>query len=576
MDKPDNKRLFLAVTLAMGILIAWQLWFLDPPKPPQDGSPDAPEATAADADTTAAPESTDHPTPPAAEAQALSPEVEPIQVAHAAIETEAYRVVLTSVGARAAHFELRQPERYASHGDYFAALMEGASLEAPPKLLPFGTELKSLGLTESSPFALVNHDDEEVRFRWRSPDGATQVDKRFVPGDSAYALRLELSIHNLSERPLQDVLSLSLYGRQLPGQEPGLFSRGAPVSAKCLSNDSVESIDKGDDPETYNQSVEWIAVDEPYFALVSRSEERPDACLISSEADFLSARLTHRLDLAPGEQQVITYEAFLGPKEDHFLKTFGHGIERTIDYGWVEILARPMAWLLTKFHAFFGNWGLAIILLTVLIRGALWPVTQRSQESMMRMQKISPKLQELQKQYKNDPQTLQQKQLQLYKEHKVNPFGCLPLFLQIPIWFALYRTIYVTGGLYRAEFGLWIRDLSAPDPYFVLPVLAGALFFLQQKLSPSTVQNVQQKVMLTVFPLVFVVVMLFLPSGLNLYILVSSVIGLLQALYTRKKMARRGDLATASGPAAPESTKEPVSAKERRAARRRSGTPSTD
>jgi YidC/Oxa1 family membrane protein insertase len=249
-------------------------------------------------------------------------------------------------------------------------------------------------------------------------------------------------------------------------------------------------------------------------------------------------------------QKSISYEfdIYLGPKESRYLQDFGEErhLDAMIDYGWMEVLAKPMAWILDKFHDLTGNWGIAIILLTIIVRMLLWPVAQKSSTSMMRMSKLAPLMQELQEKYKDDPQTLMQKQAELYKKFNINPFGCLPLLLQMPIFFALYRCIFVTGGLYHAEFFGWIHDLSAKDPYFVLPLISVGLIVFQQLITPTATKNKQQKYMMMFMPVMIGAMMLWLPAGLCLYMVISSMIGMVQSLYTRKILAaEEGDLANA-------------------------------
>ncbi|OIP43379.1 MAG: hypothetical protein AUK47_02720 [Deltaproteobacteria bacterium CG2_30_63_29] len=561
MFSSDNKRLFLAVGVSMAILLAWQLFFFEPPAPPEEES-DA--ATVAEEVTK--PEGGDPKTDGTKAAETAPLTTTPREIPHesAFLKTDYFLMELTNVGARVANFNVMQPARYIEHPSLTASLYDGLVDGELPELLPLESNFSALPVDGQTPFEVVTASDERVHYKWVSEDGLSSVEKTFFIGDTPYAVNLEVKVTNLGTTIHTDTHSLSLFNKQLEAEKPGFFSQGRIVDAVCFTDGDVERVDTGDDAEVYENSVEWIAVNESYFASVAYASDGANGCRIAGDGDDVEAVLENEVTIPKGESRTLSFELYFGPKEIGSLSEFGHEIDRAVDYGWVEILARPIAWLLRKLFSVFGNWGLAIIFLTILIRGAVWPITQKSQESMMRMRDISPLIKELQEKYKNDPTLLQQKQMELFRENNVSPFGCLPLLLQIPIWFALYRTIYVTAELYRADFGLWIHDLSAADPYYILPVIAGALFFLQQKLSPTPTTDVRQKVMMTVFPLVFIVVMLFLPSGLNLYILVSSTIGVLQVVYTKKKKAKA---TPTSSPA--DITVDPTTAKEKRAAKRR-------
>ena len=234
---------------------------------------------------------------------------------------------------------------------------------------------------------------------------------------------------------------------------------------------------------------------------------------------------------------LFAFELYLGPKDIDRLEEAEVGLEDSIDFWIVGVLAKPMLYLLRWFHSLVPNWALAIIMLTVLVKLALLYWTQKSFSQMQRMAKLKPMMDALKEKYGKDKERLNTEMMSLYKREKVNPLGgCLPMLLQMPIWIALYRTIYSSVELYQAPLGGWIQDLSAADPYFVLPVILGASMFAQQKLTPTTMDSAQAKMMLYMMPIMFTVFMLFLPSGLNLYILVNTFLTMAQQYYLRKKI----------------------------------------
>lgn len=239
--------------------------------------------------------------------------------------------------------------------------------------------------------------------------------------------------------------------------------------------------------------------------------------------------------LLPGRMRDFQFVAFLGPKDIDDLKALGHGLEKTIDFWVLGFLCKPMLWIMRQSYALIPSWGVAIIVLTLLVKIlTLWP-THKSMQQMRRLSELKPKIDKLRERYKDDKVKLNQELMELYKREKVNPLGgCLPMLLQMPIWVALYRTIYAAVDLYQAPLFLWIDDLSAPDPYFVMPLMLGALMFVQQKMTPTVGDQTQAKVMLWVMPLMFTAFMLFLPSGLVFYILVNTVLSIGQQWYFKR------------------------------------------
>ena len=233
-----------------------------------------------------------------------------------------------------------------------------------------------------------------------------------------------------------------------------------------------------------------------------------------------------------------SYRLFLGPKDLDYLRAAAPdaGLGDSVDFWIVGFLAEPMVFFLKVFHGVIPHWGVAIVLLTILVKLLLLPLTHKSFKSMQAMTKLKPEMEELRKQYGNDKQKLNQEMMALYKRHKVNPLGgCLPLLLQMPLYIALYRSIYASVELYQAPLFGWIHDLSAPDPYYVMPLLLGASMFLQQKISPTSVDSRQQRMMMYFMPIMFTVFMLFLPSGLVLYIFVNTLLTMVQQFLIKKK-----------------------------------------
>lgn len=508
------------------------------------------------------------------------------------LETDDYALTMTNVGGgRVQAFNIKLPDRYAEHGDFIRSQKQED--EKIAGILPLEMTLKSFGIDGETQFKTTSDPNSHnlISFSYLDPTNTYQFDKTFTTTDIPYVVHAKLALTNRSDQVINDKLAISMFIQQIEGEEPGVFTPGSFVAAKCYTEDDMEYLDATDrdENETYERDLKWFAIDESYFT-IAMSAEHASACELKNVVPekknkddkanpLMTSTLYVPVTLGPNTTTSYEYDIYMGPKESKYLENFGEdrNLPSVIDYGWMEILAKPMAWILDTFHNWTGNWGLAIILLTLIVRILLWPIAQKSQLSMMRMSKIAPLMQEIQEKYKDDPATMQQKQLELYQTHKVSPFGCLPLLIQMPIFFALYRCIFVTGGLYKAPFCLWITDLSARDPYFVLPLLSVGLLVFQQVISPSAAKNKQQKIMMYSMPIVFGAMMLFLPSGLCLYMVVSSMFSMAQSVYVRRIIAKENAAENGESPAPgcisvdKDGTIdiENMSSKEKRAAKRR-------
>jgi YidC/Oxa1 family membrane protein insertase len=257
-----------------------------------------------------------------------------------------------------------------------------------------------------------------------------------------------------------------------------------------------------------------------------------DACLpawLPATGQFEGRRACAAGEWPKGASRAYQFTAFLGPKDFDELKSMDANLDDTIDFWVLGFLAKPMLWLMRFSYSIIPSWALSIIFLTVVVKLLTLYWSHKSMVQMRRMQQLKPKMDELRDRFKDDKQKLNQAMMDLYKREKVNPLGgCLPMLLQMPIWIALYRTIYGAVDLYQAPLFLWITDLSAHDPWFVMPILLGALMWVQQKMTPQAGDPTQAKIMLWMMPIMFTSFMLFLPSGLVFYILVNTVTSIAQ------------------------------------------------
>lgn len=385
---------------------------------------------------------------------------------------------------------------------------------------PFETSEDRLQLSPAQP-------NGKVTFRYHHPSGL-RITKEYQFQYGSYGIDLAVQI----EQPATNRLSsYSIFWG------PGIYDDSADQSGYTTTGPigSVGGKLVFDKPEEAGKqtsiagAVQWIALQSKYFvvALIPENPERNERAVVT---------LNQFKEYAVGLEQPVTaagggglYTLYAGPKAGEALAQYGPGEARLseildYDYGWFAFVAKPLLKVLQFFYTFTHNYGVAIILLTCVIKIIFFPLTHKSFQSMQDMQKIQPQMKALQERYKNDRQKLNQEMMRLYRENKVNPLGgCLPMILQIPIFFALYKVLYVSIELRQAPFFLWITDLSEKDPYYVLPILMGASMVIQQKMTPTVGDPTQAKIML-IMPIVFTFLFLNFPVGLVIYWLVNNLL----------------------------------------------------
>lgn len=538
-NEPGSQRnVIMASLLAMLVVLTWQA-FVTPPMPPPgaDGSGDvaapAPAIEAATADGSG-------------EAAAAAPEIEalPPQL----MDLPNHDLLITNAGARITSVTINEPERYIPRDD-----IAGIFPEPPEAHLPLSLRIGGLpDLTDDAMFAFdesasVRGEGEAWQtlvYRWRSPDGGIEVTKTWSGDDRPFGSQLGVTVTNIgdSARRFED-LDVRVYG-SFSEEGGGLFNPGASVTeVMCLGDYGTKRkpARKIDEVRAHTGGTRFVAVDERYFMTAVAPRDGSATGCSFEPVDETHVRSVLHFDgfsVEPGADNAITwqFDVYTGPKDERFLETFDHGFDRAIDFGFFSFLALPIRFLLLLLQGLVTNWGIAIILLTVVIKLLLLPITQKGYESMEKMKKVQPKLKALQEKYENDKMKLAEEQMALFKNEGVSPMGgCLPMLAQMPIYFALYRTIWGSTELYNAPFAFWITDLSQRDPYFVLPILMGAVMVVQQRLMPQAVDNPQMQMMTRIMPVMFTAMMLFLPSGLVLYIFVNMLLSIVQMLYIRKK-----------------------------------------
>ena len=403
------------------------------------------------------------------------------------------------------------------------SLLSGDGAYAEVGLLATGT---------TAPVATTVWISGDNGYTWRNPDGLEF--QRTITADG-YTISVSDTIHNKSDRDV----SFAPYARIVRDNDMTSAS-GVSTGAIAYVNSDTETVAYPKlDKQSYAYSTTngFAGFADQYWETIASIDAPDQTIRIKKSGDKYTSDIAAAAVTVPaGGTSTITTNLYVGPRDQSALDIADAkiaGISETIDYGWFWFLARPMLWVLNGIHHVVMNYGVAIIIMTILLRLLMWPLTRKSYVSMAAMQKMQPELQRIQKLYANDKMRLQMEMMKLYQTHKTSPMsGCLPMLIQIPIFFALYKALLVSVAMRNAHF-LWIHDLSAMDPYFILPILMGATMYLQQRLqspSPSSGNDAvaQTQRMMRWMPLLFTVMFAWMPAGLVLYWTVSNIFGIIQ------------------------------------------------
>ncbi|HSR12823.1 MAG TPA: membrane protein insertase YidC [Thermodesulfobacteriota bacterium] len=546
-------RALLAVIISLIILVVYQAYFAPVPEK-------APEKPAASAPAGQVPGEAKEQAKGVSPAEKIpgAPAGGPAQLKaqpgkDVTIDTPLYTAVFNTRGARLKDFRVKA---------YLDKIGQGAkpidlARENLGTSYPFGVEIAQPNFPFSAD-SVFEADTEnlklgpdknkgEVNFTWKSPDGV-QVRQQMVFYGDNYHFDVNLQMANLSSRAVEGRPALVWLGKVhadsgggmscIPGSGGSSSAAVAPFTALVKKEFQEFELKDIKDEKRITDPVEWGGFQDQYFlaAFVPRKTEGTELVLrkISDTAGEL--RITGPVaSLPPSTQVAQSYVMFLGPKDLDKLKAFGHNLDKALDFGWFDIVAKPMLYAMKFFYQYTGNWGLAIILLTVIIKIIFWWPTNLSYRSMKEMKKIQPEMAKLREKFKDDKEKLNKEMMELYRRYKVNPMGgCLPMAIQIPVFFALYKVLLYSIELRHAPFYWWIQDLSAADPYYISPILMGASMFVQQYLTPTAGDPTQAKMMLAM-PVVFTFMFLSFPTGLVIYWFFSNLLSIGQQLYINQQ-----------------------------------------
>ncbi len=540
----DIQRLILLMILTFSLVMLWEGWQKhNQPVPAAVASVNAGAAT-----TSAAPGSAAVPTASGTlvAAGAAVPSGKPTVVtadvaenSTISVKTDLYLAEISTQGGNIVRLDLRKHKATGDNTRDFRLFDNGEHgiYEAQSGLLGNGLPNHKTRFVAESTAYEMKAGQESLTVRLVAPEvDGVKVTKVLTFHSSSYLIDVAYRIANGSAAPLAANAYFQLLRDDTePKAEASMVKSftGPAIYSEAEKYQKVkfEDIDEGKEKHAKKANNGWIGIVQHYFVAAWLPKG-------SSEREFFTKKVGNKLftagvilpmaPIAAGAIGSIETSLYAGPQEQRKLAELAPGLDLVVDYGFLTLIAAPIFWMLQWLHGIVGNWGWAIILLTVLIKLAFFPLSAASYKSMARMRLVTPKMSKIKEQFGHDRAKMNQEMMELYKKEKINPLGgCLPILVQIPVFISLYWVLLATVEMRHAPWVLWIVDLSTKDPYFVLPIIMGATMLIQTKLNPTPPDPIQAKVMLAM-PIVFTGMFLFFPSGLVLYWVVNNVLSIAQ------------------------------------------------
>ncbi len=548
----DIQRGLLFIALAFVLILIYQKWLEEqqpPTTPPATAQTSAPSPDAGDVPQ--APTAVDQPPelPDQPKAVATSDRI--------LVTTDLFRAHIDTLGGDLKKVELLKYPVSVDQPDKPFELLRQQGVDvfiSQTGLIGRGREFpnhKTTFSAENTSFELSpGKDSLEVKLFWNSPDGVKYA-KVYTFHRDSYNISIDYLVDNQTKETWNGYLYVQFLRTHVV-PERSFFLGVVPSylgGAIYTPEEKYEKIDFADMTEQdLSRDVKsgWVAMLQHYFVgawLPQREGPYQFYSRVINTAGGPRYNIGYKTVtptiVKPGERGTLSTKLFVGPKEQKRLKQQGEGFVLSVDYGWLTPLSAPLFWILERINGLVNNWGWAIIILTLLIKIAFYPLSAASYKSMAKMKKLQPRLQTLKERYGDDKQKLQQAMMELYKKDKINPLGgCLPIVIQIPVFIALYWVLLESVELRQAEWAFWIKDLSIKDPYYVLPILMGASMVGQQLLNPSPLDPMQKKIMMAL-PVVFTLLFLYFPAGLVLYWLVNNVLSIAQQWYINRTVGAK-------------------------------------
>ena len=525
----DTQRLILFIVFSFSLLLLWEAWQKESkpvvsPAPITQGVVPTPSANSE------APSAGRTDVPPAGAPAGPGGE-------HLRVSTDTVRAEIDTLGGDISYLELLQQKDSREEAKNIVLFGPEHRYAAQSGLIGAGLpNHRTLFRAQAKEFTLVQGQDKlEVRLEASTPQGI-KVTKILTFHRASYRIDVAEEIANGTAAPLATDAYFQLTRNGEPaGGDPYMTKTytGAAVYTEREKFQKITFDDIAKGKVAYPKTADngWIAMIQHYFVAALLPPEKTPREFYTRKLDgdlFSIGVIVPVGPIAPGATARVEVPLYAGPQDQDHLQSVAPGLQLVVDYGWLTVIAAPLFWVLKLFHGWAGNWGLAIILLTVLIKLIFFPLSAASYRSMAKMKLVTPRLMKLREQYGDDKVKMNQAMMDLYKTEKINPLGgCLPILVQIPVFIALYWVLFESVELRHAPFYLWIKDLSAPDPWYVLPTLMMVSMIVQTKMNPTPPDPVQAKVMM-IMPLVFGVMFYFFPSGLVLYWFVNNILSILQ------------------------------------------------
>lgn len=532
----DFQRIILFSALAFTLLMIWQAWqedYVRPKTPVAEVSTEQKDTPELPVQASGEQQATDAPTITAvASSQRIS------------VETDLFHIEIDTKGGDLRRADLK---KYAVSGDQpdvpFRLMDDEAEIfiaqsgllasQGSGSAAPSHHEIYS---SKANSYVLEDGQDSmEVRLNWKDESGVS-IDKVYTFYRDKHLIDVRFEINNASSSEWKGHMYRQL-ARSKPTDDNNMFMytyTGGVIYSTEEKYEKIEFDDMAQENLSRNITGGWAAMIQHYFlgAWIPNKDEANNYYSKSpGDGRYILGMIGAPLSVAAGQSENLNVQLYIGPKVQGDLEQIAEGLELTVDYGVLTILAKPLFWLLNVIHGFVGNWGWAIIFLTVLIKAVFYKLSETSYKSMAQMRKLQPKLKQLKENYGDDKQKLNEAMMRMYREEKINPLGgCLPILVQIPVFIALYWMLLESVEIRQQPFMLWITDLTAKDPYFILPVLMGATMLIQHKLNPTPLDPIQARVMM-ILPIAFTFFFLWFPSGLVLYWVVNNILSIAQQYY---------------------------------------------
>ncbi len=555
----EQARVLIAIVLSFAVFFVWNLFFTEDSPPKEPATEPAIQETKKG---TTTPIETPAPEIKTAEPPVVVQPVVPTVTTGSEsrvlqVESPLYSIAINERGAVFQSYVLKQyREEMAADAPYKELIDSSASQDMLGLSLVgnsiLGLDQAVFAAVETADKLDVFEDEKQLTFLWASESGV-QIEKKYTFQPDSYLIQMAVAIRNGSGQAIVDKLVLGM--KNDAASEKAGYSFSGP---SAMIDNKLEQVKekKIKDQSEYPGNIKWLAIVDRYFmkGIMPKEETQGAMKLSLDDKGVLGCRfIGPDRTIQPGTQATYEYEIFFGPKSMAVLKEAGHDLNRALDFGMFDFIAKPLLWFMNFIYSLIPNYGIAIIMLTILTKIVLWPLGSKSYKSMSEMKRLQPLMGEIREKYKNDKKQMNQEIMSLYRTYKINPMGgCLPMVMQIPVFFALYRMLYQAIELRHAPFFLWINDLSAPDRLFnfgfsipfmqppygfpVLTVIMGATMLLQQKMSPPPGDPTQAKMMM-LMPIVFTFIFINFSSGLVLYWLINNVLSIGQQFYIQKKYA---------------------------------------